>query len=217
MEIVSPGSPENLTEQMPAALTSAAPPDLVAAYLFQALEWDAAHPLVDLTSYIDDPDWGLSAAELADFDPALWAAGLAGERRLAVPALGSGQVLFYNQTWAEQLGFTSPPATPAELEQQVCAAAQANNQDDLTDNDGAGGLILSTAYSPMLGWLEAFGAAVYDPAKATGAEKPVQLQLRLRLPRHSRSCAACTIKAAPGCPPSSIRSRILRNGAACLP
>ncbi len=172
VELASPGSPENLDEKMREALDAGEPPDLAAAYLFQALEWDAAHPLVDLTPYIEDAGWGLSPEDRADFDPTLWDAGRLGEQRLAIPALGSGQVLYYNQTWAEELGFASPPATPAELEQQACAAAQANNQDESDDNDGTGGLILSTAYSPMLGWLEAFGADVYDPAKATGRSSP---------------------------------------------
>jgi multiple sugar transport system substrate-binding protein len=172
VEVANPGSPENLNAKMKEALNAGEPPDLVAAYLFQALEWNAAHPLVDLTPFIKDATWGLSTEELADFDPAFWEADMAGEQRLAVPALGSGQVLYYNQTWAEELGFTSPPTTPAEFEQQVCAAARSNNQDESTDNDGSGGLILSTAYSPMLGWMDAFGAQVYDPVKATGKNSP---------------------------------------------
>jgi multiple sugar transport system substrate-binding protein len=172
VEISSPGTIEAMNELMKESLAAGTPPDVALAYLFQALEWDAAHPFVDLTPYVEDPTWGLNAEERADFNPALWEAGMAGDRRLAVPAAGSGQVLYYNQTWAEELGFTAPPATPAELERQVCAAAQANRQDQSTDNDGTGGLILSTNYSPMLAWLEAFGAQVYDPARATGKSSP---------------------------------------------
>jgi multiple sugar transport system substrate-binding protein len=172
VEVASPGSSEHLNDQMEEALGTGQLPDLVAAYAFQAQEWDVAHPLVNLNPFLDDPTWGLSPEEQADFFPVFFETGTFGEKRLAVPALGSGQLLYYNQSWAEQLGFADPPATLEQLELQACAAAQANNLDDSKDNDGNGGLILSTGYSPMLGWLQAFGAEFYDPAKSTGKGSP---------------------------------------------
>jgi multiple sugar transport system substrate-binding protein/sn-glycerol 3-phosphate transport system substrate-binding protein len=162
VEASASGSLENLDDQVRQALQDGQPPDLVAAYLFQALDWEAERPLVDLEAYIQDTQWGLTPDEQADFYPAWWDAGLAGEKRLGLPVLGGGQVLYYNQSWARELGFTQPPATPDQLREQACAAAQAKLQDDAPDNDGAGGLILSTHYSPMLGWLAGFGAQVFD-------------------------------------------------------
>jgi multiple sugar transport system substrate-binding protein len=172
VETVNPGSAENLNGQMQEALKIDQVPDLVAAYAFQAQEWDATHPLVDFSPYLNDPTWGLKPEEQADFYPVFWESGKLGEKRQAIPALGSGQLLYYNQTWAEQLGFTDPPATLEQFELQACAAALANKQDDSKDKDGSGGLILSTGYSPMLGWLQAFGAKFYDPAKTTGKSSP---------------------------------------------
>lgn len=169
VELRAPGSLEELDGQVGEALAAEAGPDLVAAYLFQALEWDVLQPLVDLAPYIEDPRWGLDEAERSDFYPVFWQAGHVGGRQLALPALGSGQALFYNQSWAEALGFSQPPETPQQLIDQVCAAARANQQDGDPDNDGTGGLLLSTHYSPMLGWLGGFGAAVYDPAVSSGS------------------------------------------------
>jgi ABC-type glycerol-3-phosphate transport system substrate-binding protein len=47
-----------------------------------------------------------------------------------------------------------------EFSRQACAAAQANRQDDSSDNDTTGGLILSTEYPAMTGWIDAFGGEI---------------------------------------------------------
>lgn len=156
-----------LQQAMTAALQAGSPPNAAAAYLYQALEWeDARAVLVELDAYVTDPVWGLSAAEQADFFPAFWEHDQSSSRasgRLGVPAQRSAQMLFYNVTWAQELGFASAPTTLTQLKMQACAAAQANRQDDNRENDATGGLILSTHYSSMLGWLHAFGAQVTRP------------------------------------------------------
>jgi multiple sugar transport system substrate-binding protein len=172
VEMQAPGSLESLSEEVRAALPTGKTPDLIAAYLFEAQSLSAYQPLVDLTPYIEDDNFGLEAGEQADFIPALWDGDQFNGKRLGVPAIGSGQVLFYNQSWAEELGFSEPPTTPQELEQQACRAAQANREDADPDNDGSGGLALSTQYSAVLGWLAGFGGEVYDPAKTQGSQNP---------------------------------------------
>ncbi|PIZ25991.1 MAG: ABC transporter substrate-binding protein, partial [Chloroflexi bacterium CG_4_10_14_0_8_um_filter_57_5] len=39
-------------------------------------------------------------------------------QRLGAPAQRSARFLFYNQTWARELGFSAPPATADEFRQQ---------------------------------------------------------------------------------------------------
>jgi len=136
------------------------PPDVVVGYLYQALDWDAEWEVVDLNDYVDDPVWGLSQEEQDDFYPSFWEHDQFDGKRIGVPAQRSGQVLYYNATWREELGFSEPPATPEEFRGQACAAAQANLDDDDPDNNGTGGWIISTDYSAVLGWLYAFGAEV---------------------------------------------------------
>lgn len=160
VEMTSYGSQEGLNQAVRAALEEGQPPDLTAAYLFQALNWPIENGLVDLQPYLADSTWGLSEEEQADFYPGFFEAGLAGNKRPGMPALGSAQVLVYNQSWAEELGFDSPPETAEQLAEQVCAAAKANQLDDNPDNDGKGGLILSTQYSSMLGWIAGFGGEI---------------------------------------------------------
>jgi ABC-type glycerol-3-phosphate transport system substrate-binding protein len=73
--------------------------------------------------------------------------------------------LFYNYSWAKELGFDGPPATPEEFKTQACAAAEANNSDDRTDNDGTGGLLLKPNASTMVVWIWAFGGEVEKPGE----------------------------------------------------
>lgn len=137
-------------------------PDIAVGYLHQILAEDAVEPIIDLEPFVQDPIWGLSLEEQADFYPVFWEADRIDDRRLAIPALRSAQLIFYNNEWAKELGFDSPPTTPEELAEQACSATQANLEDANTENDGTGGTIISTQYSSTLGWLQAFGAPVVN-------------------------------------------------------
>lgn len=112
--------------------------------------------LVDLDTLMNDPQWGLTAEEIADFYPAFLEQSvnpIFGNQRLGFPPNRSMEVLFYNQTWLEELGFSGPPATPEEFKEMACAAAAANG-------DGTGGYILRDDASAIASWIFAFGGDV---------------------------------------------------------
>jgi multiple sugar transport system substrate-binding protein len=158
------GDYDSLSRQILQASPEDELPDLATAYNHQALNWDAQKKLlVDLSNYVNDPFWGLSAAEQSDFYPVFWDQAVIGDKRIGVPALGSGQMIYYNTTWAKQLGFNTPPSTAQEFKEQACEAARANLNDNITENDKTGGWIISTEPSSVLGWLYAFGAPVSRP------------------------------------------------------
>jgi len=142
-----------------AALDTSDQPDIVVGYVYQAAAWDANGQVVDLNPYVTDPIWGLSSAS-DDFFAPFWNSDVVEGKRLGIPALRTGQYLFYNQSWAEELGFETAPATPTQFRQQACAAAKANQQDDDSNNDGTGGYILSTDYSAILAWMAGFGGNI---------------------------------------------------------
>jgi ABC-type glycerol-3-phosphate transport system substrate-binding protein len=153
-----------LSEQVLSTMPEGDTPDLVAAFNHQALAWDAQDEItVDLNAYISDPVWGWSEAEQADFYPVFWQQGILGEKHLSIPAQSSGQMLYYNSTWAQELGFRSPPTTTSQFRAQACAAARANQQDEDSGNDGTGGWIISTDYSAVLGWLYSFDSQITRP------------------------------------------------------
>ena len=159
-QVAYQGGSDDIYHNVLDAIDEKQPPDLAVGYLFQALAWDSEWELVNLKSYVDDPVWGLTGEEQADFYPVFWEYDVSGGRRLGLPAQRTGQVLYYNTTWAEELGFSSPPSTPEEFAQQACAAARANQNDEDPENDGTGGLFTFTNYSAVLGLMAAFGADV---------------------------------------------------------
>ncbi len=149
-----------LENNLETAFQTSAAPQVTLGYLHQSLAWDKSHNLVDLLPYVNDPQWGLTTTEQADFYPLFWSQDVVDGRRLGIPAFRSGQLLLYNQSWAKELGFEQPPADPDQFMQQACAGASANQRDRLPDNDATGGWIISTDYSAILSWIYAFGGEV---------------------------------------------------------
>jgi ABC-type glycerol-3-phosphate transport system substrate-binding protein len=128
-------------------------PDMVMAYPYQYRAWHAAGLVVDMTLYLADDQYGLPAEMQENMYPVFWSKDILGEQRLAFPAWHSGTMVFYNQSWAEELGFSEPPSTPAAFKNQACTAAAANG-------DFTGGWMINTTPPVALGWLFAFGVEV---------------------------------------------------------
>jgi ABC-type glycerol-3-phosphate transport system substrate-binding protein len=161
VEAVSQGNYNNLYSQVESALQTGAAPDLAVGYNYAIQSWDTpTGQVVDLTPYVNDAEWGLSAEEQADFYPLIWEQDVVDDMRLGMPAQRFAQVLYYNQTWARQLGFSNPPETPEEFRRQACAAALANNADDDTDNNGTGGWLVNTTPPAVLSWMYAFDSEI---------------------------------------------------------
>jgi len=155
------GNLDDLSANMEEAIKVRQTPDVSVGYNYQALGWEMdGEIIVDLHDYVDDPIWGYNEDEIEDFYPAFWEHDMENGRRTGLPALRTAQLLFYNQTWAEELGFEAPPTTTAQFETQACAASRALMQDGTRQNDGRGGWIISTDYPGVLGWIQAFGGEV---------------------------------------------------------
>ncbi len=158
-----------MEEAVEAALRSGTLPDVLVGYNFQALHWDASGDvLVDLNEYANDPIWGLSEVEQADFHSVFWNQDITRSntgqpRRLGVPLQRSGLVLYYNQSFAFTLGFARLPETTFDLRMQACAAAEANARDGQTSNDDTGGWLITSQPSLLVGWIYAFGGEITRP------------------------------------------------------
>jgi multiple sugar transport system substrate-binding protein len=115
-----------------------------------------------LQPYIADPQWGMGAEAIADI-PAIFRAqdNVAG-KQLGLPAQRSARFIFYNQTWAHELGFANPPTTADEFKLQACAANASFQKDTDPKNDGYGGWIVDNNWQTTYSWLLAFGGGVAD-------------------------------------------------------
>ena len=55
------------------------------------------------------------------------------------------EVVFYDQTWLEELGFEGAPSSPEEFKEMACAAADSKG-------DGTGGYIIRDDASAVAAW-----------------------------------------------------------------
>lgn len=133
-------------------------PSLVVGYQNDQAFYQLNDALVDMDTYMNDPYWGLAEDEKADFYASFVEQGVHaafGNERLGFPPNRSMEMLFWNQTWLEELGYTDGPTTPDEFVEMACAGAAANG-------DGTGGYILRDDASGLAAWTLAFGGDVVD-------------------------------------------------------
>ena len=149
----------NLYETVTASLPMAEKPDLVIALPEHALGRNDDGVVTDLTSYVDDPMYGIDSS---DIPPVFWDQDISGDVRVAVPAQRTARFLLWNKTWAGELGFDSPPAAPENFRQQSCRAQQSMLKDESAQNDFMGGWIVDTEPVTAYAWLLAFEGGVLE-------------------------------------------------------
>jgi multiple sugar transport system substrate-binding protein len=133
-------------------------PDLVAAPLPQILYWQQEGVnFLDVSSYLQSDIWGYSSQERSGLISSVWQKEVVDGYRWGVPAYATMHLVFYNQTWAQHLGFEMPPQSGEEFRNQACTAAIANNGDSFQENDGTGGWIIDETPETIAAWLYAFG------------------------------------------------------------
>lgn len=186
------GNLSGLEQAIDNGKTGAGLPELALAMPEQGLAWDEESLLAPLDAYFSNSEVGFSPADISDFPPGIWAQDEFTGRRLGVPLMRSTRLLFYNQTWAHELGFGAPPQTPAEFRAQACAANATFRADDDLNNDGFGGLILDgdpwTAYS----WFKAFEGDVVTGEKFDFGHEGNQAALEFLVDLRAAGCAWLT-------------------------
>lgn len=127
------GSYSRLRERLNAALEHDAAPDLAMLYPYHVAAYAARGQVIPLDAYLDDPDVGLTRANLDDFIPGV----LQGDRNpqfdnqlMSFPVGPNVIVLVYNLDWLRSLGYQSPPLTWGTFK-EVCKQA-------VTDTNGDG-------------------------------------------------------------------------------
>lgn len=160
-ESIYQGTYNDLYDLIDAGQSNKDLPSLAVGYDYTIIEWMKNQKgVVDLNSYVDDPIWGLTEAEKADFFPVDYEQGLQGEMRFGFPSERLTSLMVYNRSWAEQLGFTSPPLTPQDFQEQACAAAKANKLSNEAGDVRTGGWLIDISHATIFSWLSAFGAQI---------------------------------------------------------
>jgi multiple sugar transport system substrate-binding protein len=100
-------------------------PDVVVAEQHQVATYATLDASVALDPYVESWKWGYTHKELDDFFPI----ALADERnpqfsgRYGWPLYLSMEVMYYNEDWLVELGYTEPPTTWEEFAEMACAAS----------------------------------------------------------------------------------------------
>jgi multiple sugar transport system substrate-binding protein/sn-glycerol 3-phosphate transport system substrate-binding protein len=151
------GSYDDIRDKVNASISAGElPAALIVGYQNDQAFYQLNNALVDLNPYVEDPVWGLSEEDVNAFYDAFWQQSVHAafdNQRLGIPPNRSMLVMYYNQTWLEELGFDGPPTTPQELRDMACAAADEKG-------DGTGGLILDPGASELASWTYAFGGNI---------------------------------------------------------
>jgi multiple sugar transport system substrate-binding protein len=164
VEGISQGTIDALYELIDSAESASVLPNIALGVNYQILSWiSSGKPVTGLNTFVEDAEWGLSADELSDFYPVFLEQDVNEQIRFGFPAVRTAPLIFYNSSWARELGFTSPPGTTEEFIEQACAAARANSGNDLPQDDGTGGWLIDTTPSGVLSWIYAFGSSVTLP------------------------------------------------------
>ena len=161
VEQVSQGRQSELQTAFNGAIATGELPNLTQGFPNGLVLWNGLDAITPINDFIDDPVYGLTAEEKEAIYPGVYSPGtLPDGTQVGLPMHQSASVHFYNHTWAQELGFDSPPATSAEWKEQMCAAAAANDADDDPDNDGTGGYQYFPDASFVIPWVWAFGGDV---------------------------------------------------------
>ena len=159
----------SLDDAVEASLASKTFPDVLVDYGYQLQHWDGSSVVTDLTPYVNDPVWGLAGIEQDDFYPGFWAEDLVSAdstsqtRRVGIPFYRSAYVLFYNQSWARELGYLTLPTTPQDFKTQACAAARAIREPGELSAPRRGGWLVTPQPGAFVGWIYAFGGEIIKP------------------------------------------------------
>ena len=166
VEVFSIGASGSLDERFSTAmLQEDGAPMLVAGPQILLHHWNEQGWLIPVQDYIKYPAWNWDADEVDAFILAQHQDG--NGNQISLPLNWYANVLFYNQTWAQELNQNRTPTDMGTFEMQACAAKDALLNYDDRDNDGTGGYIINRDADALLGWLNIYGYDIStDPDEA---------------------------------------------------
>jgi len=116
-------------------------------------EWYQSGLTVDLNPFLNDPAAGMKKADQKAFYPGVFSEFiLDGSVRAGIPFSQSIQVVYYNESWAQELDIQSLPVTVEDYWEQSCSPA---------GNGEPAGLILSPQAANILSFIYAYGGDPY--------------------------------------------------------
>lgn len=157
VEVVGTGSAQRLFQQSEQGISIGSGPQVVIAPGEELAYWHQQGDLLPLDVFVDDAAYGLTQEQQEDYLPVFWNQDVFEGERLGIPFNRDFQFLIYNRTWAQELGFNTPPASLDQFRTQFCQAGQNLLTDNRFENNGTGGWIVSRNEFVLINWMRAFG------------------------------------------------------------
>ncbi|MCJ7715637.1 MAG: extracellular solute-binding protein, partial [Anaerolineales bacterium] len=140
------------------AFQEGAVPNVMISDAIYLAGWYESGLTVNLNPFLNDPTVGFTDAIYDDYYSNLLDSFiLDGGIRPGLPFSQTIQVLYYNQTWAGELGFSSPPETIEELKDQSCAASAEVQQRNEEVEGLEGGIMMYPDAANITSWIYAYG------------------------------------------------------------
>ncbi len=130
VEGVPQGGYDVIREEMNAAIISGELPSMVSGFQNDAASYWLDNAAVDLNRYMTDATWGYSEGELARLNQGILNVNVFPQyenARLAWPFQVSANVMNYNLTMLQELGFDGVPTDFETFQAVACAAAEAED------------------------------------------------------------------------------------------
>jgi len=121
---VDQGLALNPLNSMEMAFEAGLVPHLLLSDASAITSWYQDGLTLDLSPFLDDPVAGLSVKDQKDYYSGLYDRfTIEGSIRPGLPFTQTIQVIYYNQSWAKELGYSTSPNSGQDLEEQACSAA----------------------------------------------------------------------------------------------
>ena len=173
VEASNQGGYGDIFQKMNLALTGGGEelPGLVVAYQNQAATYELVDGLVDMNDFVDSAVWGLDQEAKDDFFQGFYTSDIFptfGNERLGLAPNRSMEVMYYNQSWLDELraagaiDFEGAPQTPDQFAAAACAAVENPYTGATGAADQSIGYQLSFDASRFASWTFAFGGDIFD-------------------------------------------------------
>jgi len=174
--------PADFATSMQEAIATRQPPQVALANPYEYNAWREVEALVNMAPYLESPVYGLEVEELEQVYPVFLARDLDQTERYGFPGLLSARVLLYNLSWAQELGYPSPPKSATGFTQQVCAAHVANG-------DRTGGWMIDTSPASAAAWLLAFAGDLESGSRYAFDSEDVEAAFTFLSDLQTQGCA----------------------------
>jgi len=117
--------------------------------------WYESGAIIDLSPFLADPAVGLTEEEKTAFYPGIYENfSITGSDQPGMPFTQSIQVIYYNTSWANELGYRLPPLTSEDFREQSCSFAS---------DESPTGIVFSPQAANILSQLYAYQGTLLEP------------------------------------------------------